>query len=410
MQTRTASRFVSRKLPASQPQPLLLCFSHLRWDFVFQRPQHLLTRAAQTQQVIFFEEPIYECGVRAHLRIGSPQPNITVATPILPRGLTGNEADLFQRSLLSDLLARYDIADRQQRERLVLWYLTPMAMRFSGHLDAALCVYDCMDELSNFKGAPSELKELERRLMARAGLVFTGGMSLYDAKRKLHRAVHAFPSSIDAVHFGKARAWSGEEPRDQAGIARPRIGFFGVIDERLNTALVDEVAALRPDWQFVMIGPVVKIDPEGLPRRENLHWLGQKSYDELPAYLAGWNAGFMPFALNDATRYISPTKTPEFLAAGLPVVSTPVADVVRTYGSGLVEIGETAEAIVERIEMMLARPREPWLQKVDALLATTSWDRTWNSMATLMEQARQGRMRAASITPLPLAAEGASHV
>ncbi len=357
MQTRTASRVVGRPVPGLQP-PLLLCFSHLRWNFVFQRPQHLLTRAAKTQPVAVFEEPIFECGVRAHLRMSNPEPNITIATPILPRGLTENEANLFQRSLLNDLLARFEISDRQQRERLILWYYTPMALKFSGHLDSALCVYDCMDELSNFKGAPAELKDLERDLMARAQLVFTGGMSLYEAKRGRHRGVHAFPSSIDATHFGKARAFTGEQPADQAEIGGPRFGFFGVIDERLDVDLVAALADLRPNWQFAMIGPVVKIDPETLPRRPNLHWLGQKDYQQLPAYLAGWDLGLMPFAINDATRYISPTKTPEFLAAGLPVVSTPVPDVVRTYGNGLVDIAATPEGFAAAMEAALDRPRD----------------------------------------------------
>lgn len=412
MQPRSASRFALRSPVGAQQPPVLLCFSHLRWNFVFQRPQHLLTRAARTQQVIFFEEPVFECGIRAQLRISTPEPNIMVATPCLPRGLTENEADLFQRSLLNDLLARQELTDRQQRERLVLWYYTPMALRFSGHLDAAVSVYDCMDELSNFKGAPAELKELERRLLERAKIVFTGGLSLYEAKRRLHRSVHAFPSSIDAAHFGKARDHEGPEPADQARLGRPRFGFFGVIDERLDTELVAAIADLRPDWQFAMVGPVVKIDPETLPQRPNIHWFGQKDYRELPGYLAGWDLGIMPFAINDATRYISPTKTPEFLAAGLPVVSTPVPDVVRTYGNGLVDIAATPEDFVARMEEAMARPREAWLEKVDSFLATTSWDRTWASMATLIEQARQGRQRslAAQQQPLAIAAEGAANV
>ncbi len=312
----TLARFMARTTPTRQSKTILLVFSHLRWNFVFQRPQHLFTRAAKTQPVIFFEEPVYEGATRAHLRLAQPQDNITVATPVLPRGLTQNEADLFQRSLLGDLLARHDIADGQQRERLVTWYFTPMALRFSSHLKPSLCVYDCMDELSQFRGAPKEIRDLERDLIARAGLLFTGGQSLYEAKRSLHSNAHPFPSSIDAKHFGKARGSTAPEPHDQACIPRKRIGFFGVIDERLDVDLLAEAARLRPAWQFVMLGPVVKIDPATLPRPANIHWLGQKNYDELPAYLASWDLGFMPFALNEATRYISPTKTPEFLAAG----------------------------------------------------------------------------------------------
>jgi glycosyltransferase involved in cell wall biosynthesis len=244
-----------------------------------------------------------------------------------------------------------------------------------------------MDELSLFRGASQELLDLEAALFERADLVFTGGMSLYEAKRNRHRSVHCFPSSIEFDHFAKARALT-DEPKDQAGIAGPRLGFFGVIDERMDVELLGQVAELRPEWQFVMIGPVVKIDPASLPRRDNIHWLGPKSYKELPAYLAGWDVGFMNFALNEATRFISPTKTPEFLAAGVPVVSTPITDVVRPYGEkGLVEIAKTPLEVVRKVEAMLARPKEAWLQKVDRHLAAGSWDKTWAAMHRLMTEA-----------------------
>ncbi len=392
--------------PAAErrPRPIMIVFSHLRWNFVFQRPQHLLTRAAKTHDVFFFEEPVFEPQARAHLRLSSPQPGLTVATPVLPSCLTPREADLFQRSLLGDLLARQDVAESHQRERLILWYFTPMALRFSAHLQPAVCVYDCMDELSQFHGAPGEIVDLERRLLACASVVFTGGRSLYEAKRRLHTDVHAFPSSIDAAHFAKARAGEVEEPADQAGLPRPRLGFFGVIDERFDTRLLEEAARLRPDWQFVMLGPVVKIDPASLPQAANIHWLGQKAYAELPAYLAGWDVGLMPFALNEATRFISPTKTPEFLAAGLPVISTAVPDVVRTYGeTGMVEIARDAADLVAKAERLMAGAPAGWREKVDAHLATTSWDRTWSGMAQLIEQhqrARAGQRRPAAPAPL----------
>jgi glycosyltransferase involved in cell wall biosynthesis len=258
-----------------------------------------------------------------------------------------------------------------------------------------------MDELSAFRGASAELLALEQRLFARTDLVFTGGMSLYEAKRNRHHSVHAFPSSIDFDHFAKARHASGAEPQDQARIPRPRLGFFGVIDERMDIDLVGAVADLRPNWHFVMIGPVVKIEPETLPRRPNIHWIGGKSYQDLPRYLAGWDVGFMPFALNEATRFISPTKTPEFLAGGIPVVSTPITDVVRPYGEkGLVEIARTAPEVVEKAETLLARPREAWLQRVDRHLSAGSWDKTWMAVHRLMAHALD-RPAAARRTTVP---------
>src|SRR3712207_3510169 len=243
-----------------------------------------------------------------------------------------------------------------------------------------------MDELSLFRGASQELLDLESALFARCDLVFTGGMSLYEAKRHRHRSVHGFPSSIDFNHFSKARSIV-KDPDDQAHIPHPRLGFFGVIDERMDASLLAEVADLRPDWHFVMIGPVVKIDPASLPQRPNIHWLGPKTYAELPDYLRHWDLGLMPFALNEATRFISPTKTPEFLAAGLRVISTPITDVIRPYGErGLVCIAATPEEIVTAAETMLGSDPTEWRRAADAFLAGMSWDLTWAGMHSLMNE------------------------
>jgi glycosyltransferase involved in cell wall biosynthesis len=359
---------------------VLVCFSHLRWDFVFQRPQHLLTRAARTSKVYFIEEPIYEERLK-HPRIDfRPQSEgITVVVPVLPSNCPDALALEAQERALDAVLEGHG------GQPTVFWYYTPMALAFSADRPCDLCVYDCMDELSAFRGAPLELRQMEQRLLKRADLVFTGGRSLYEAKRGRHPNVHAFPSSIDARHFGAARRPGLVDPADQAGIPRPRIGFFGVIDERMDAALVAAAAALRPDLHFVMLGPVVKIDDADLPRAPNLHWLGSKRYQDLPAYLAHWDAGFMPFAINEATRFISPTKTPEFLAAGLPVVSTPIRDVVTPYGdNGLVEIAATAEELVAAIDRLLVMPRTEWRARVDLFLSDMSWDRTWSEMRQLM--------------------------
>lgn len=330
------------------------------------------------------------------------EPGVEIIVPVLPTGMPEHEAVAVQRRLIDDLLAPH--AGR----RMVHWYYTPMAMGFAGHLEADLCVYDCMDELSGFRGAPATLLERERRLFERADLVFTGGQSLYEAKRDRHHSVHAFPSSIDRAHFAGARAHGLEEPADQRHIPGPRLGFFGVIDERLDINLLAAAADLRPDWSFVMIGPVVKIDPATLPRRPNIHYLGSRKYGELPAYLSGWDVGFMPFALNEATRFISPTKTPEFLASGLPVVCTPITDVIRPYGeTGLVEIAATPEQVVAKAAMLMARPREPWLAAVDGFLAGTSWDRTWDAMHSLVAAHLDGTAPRQSA---PDAAKGSLHV
>jgi UDP-galactopyranose mutase len=266
-------------------------------------------------------------------------------------------------------------------------------------------VFDAMDELSKFKFAPVKLLDLEQELIDRADLVFTGGTSLYEAKKDRHDSVHLFPSSVDRVHFAKARARQFE-PADQEDLNRPRLGFYGVIDERFDIELLDTIAKMRPDWSFVMVGPVVKISEEDLPRRPNIHYLGGKKYEQLPAYLSGWDVALMPFAMNESTQFISPTKTPEYLAGGKPVVSTPVRDVVRHYGhlQG-VEIASTPEEFVAACERMLNLDRDgDWLAEADLLLSATSWSTTQARMSGLIA-AVLGERTATEESTLLVAAE-----
>jgi UDP-galactopyranose mutase len=364
----------------------LVCFSHLRWDFVYQRPQHLLSRFAKERRVFFIEEPVFGEG-EMRLDVSRRKDGLYVVVPHLSHALNKDVSlDTVQQGLVERLFKDYEIED------YFLWYYTPIAMGFTRHLQPLAVVYDCMDELAAFKGAPPALRFREKELFNRADLIFTGGHSLYEAKRKEHPCVFAFPSSIDVVHFAQARS-VGAEPLDQKNIPHPRLGFFGVLDERLDIALVDELAAARPDWQLVMVGPVVKINPEDLPRRANIHYLGGKDYQELPAYLAGWTVALLPFARNDSTRFISPTKTPEYLAAGKPVVSTSIRDVVRPYGErGLVRIADRVEDFVAAIRAAMQEDARERLRQVDAFLAQTSWDRTWAEMRQLIAEVVGARL------------------
>jgi glycosyltransferase involved in cell wall biosynthesis len=357
----------------------LICFSHLRWDFVYQRPQHLLSRFAKYTRVFFFEEPIFHDGEN-RLQINETAKNIFVIVPHLPHGLSEAEVWQRQRELLSNLVSVMDIG------KFVTWYYTPMALPFSDHLESTVTVYDCMDELSAFKFAPVALKDNERKLLTKADVVFTGGYSIYEAKKNAHPNIYPFPSSIDRAHFEQARSIS-EDPADQAGIAHPRFGFYGVIDERFDIDMIAQAADARPEWQFVLIGPIVKIDPASLPRNANIHYLGGKQYNELPQYLAGWDVAIIPFAQNESTRFISPTKTPEYLAAGKPVISTPIRDVVSPYGDNkLVHIASDASEFIQAGDELLSlADKESWLTRVDAFLAGNSWDRTWSEMAQHIE-------------------------
>jgi len=373
---------------------VLICFSHLRWDFVFQRPQHLMSRFAKDRRVIVFEEPadppadVPTLELRTDAKTG-----VRIATPHLPEGLDGPATEAALTRLLDQLVADEKI------ERPVVWYYTPMMLAFSRRVaeTAACVVYDCMDELSNFRFAPERLKSLERDLVGLADVVFTGGYSLYEAKRGWHANIHPFPSSVDRGHFARSRALNlnGAEPADQADLPHPRLGFYGVIDERMDLELVAALADAHPEWSIVMVGPVVKVDPADLPRRANLHYLGGKTYAELPQYLAGWDVALMPFAINESTRFISPTKTPEYLAGGKPVVSTAIVDVIRHYGDlEAVRVADDHKGFIAECETALALSRtgkdaagRSWLEAADRTLADLSWDATYARMAAKVDEA-----------------------
>ncbi|MBD2753075.1 glycosyltransferase [Spirosoma sp. BT704] len=354
----------------------LICFSHLRWDFVYQRPQHLLNRAARQCRVWYIEEPKWSD--TSYLEIKSIGQQLSVVIPHLVHSTSGQEAIRQQQVLVDQLLAEQHI------QNYALWYYTPMALAFSDHLTPKVTIYDCMDELSAFKGASPQLIDQEQRLLKKADIVFTGGYSLYEAKRSRHECVYAFPSCIDYDHFVKARQ-PLPDPADQRNLAGPRIGYSGVLDERIDLDLLSDLSLRLPDWQFILLGPVVKIDPATLPQGPNLHYLGMKNYTELPAYFSNWDAALMPFAINEATRYISPTKTPEYLAAGLPVVSTPIRDVLRTYGGWeQVFIANSADEIAKEMNQFIQTTQSANRTDLDVFLQEQSWESTWQQMQRII--------------------------
>jgi glycosyltransferase involved in cell wall biosynthesis len=358
----------------------LVVFSHLRWSFVYQRPQHLLSRLASRWRVIFIEEPVLNAE-RSQLERIQPAANVQVWRPHVTGDAPGFHDDhlpALQR-LIAEAMREEAISDYW------IWFYTPMALPLATGLHPRGVVYDCMDELTAFKNAPRQLIQRENALFKMADLVFTGGRSIYNAKRSRHPDVHCFPSSVDAKHFSR----SSQDHPLQAGLPRPRLGYCGVIDERINLDLIDAIAKGRPEWQLVMVGPTVKIDPAALPRRANIHWLGQQGYDDLPSFISGWDVCLMPFALNEATRYISPTKTLEYMACGRPSVSTSIRDVVEPYGH-LVNIADTPEGFIVDCEAIMERTREEQAAHAQALaevVARTSWDSTAQAMAELIVQA-----------------------
>lgn len=381
--------------------PALVVFSHLRWGFVLQRPQHLLTRLAGRWRVFFVEEPVPTEG-KAFIEVRVVGPHLSVLVPHTPVAMPGFHDD--QLAVLQPLVAAWMAAENVRNP--VVWLYTPMALPLVQPLDPSCVVYDCMDELSAFKGAPKQLRQRETALMKRAAVVFTGGPSLFDAKRHLHPSVHCIPSSVDARHYAPASLREDSDEHQavqelQGGIPGPRIGYFGVIDERLDLSLVERVADHNPAWQVVMVGPVVKIDPASLPRRANIHWLGMQGYERLPYFLAGWDVAMMPFALNEATRFISPTKTLEYMAGGKPVVSTGVKDVITLYGSA-VEVAHSPEQFVSACERLLAATAEEQAARaleMDALVAASSWDRSARSIDSLMSASHEAALLAREEEP-----------
>ena len=360
----------------------VIVFSHLRWDFVYQRPQHLLTRLSQHYRVLFIEEPVFDQAA-PHMRSETPTPNLTVYKPHTPVQMPGFHDDQIPvlQTLLEGLVP--------EGEDPIVWFYTPMALPLLAQLHPALVVYDCMDELSAFKNAPKQLLQREAGLLNIADLVFTGGPSLYEAKRTRHANAHCFSSSVDAKHFAQALDRANDHPL-QRDIGRPRLGFFGVIDERIDLGLIARLADAHSDWQIVMVGPVVKIDPATLPQRQNIHYLGQQDYQALPQFLAGWDVCLLPFALNDSTRYISPTKVLEYMVAEHPIVSTAITDVKVPYGA-IVAIGHDATEFVSLCEAALAQTPEQgaaMIARMRNTIASTSWDNTVERMRTLIDATR----------------------
>jgi UDP-galactopyranose mutase len=368
----------------------LICFSHLRWDFVFQRPQHLMSRLARNRPILFFEEAVFT-PASTHLAGKQPCPNLSVLTPHLD-DRSAWTADAAAAALHSQL---QEYVRLHVRGVPILWYYTPMALSFSADMRARMIVYDCMDELSGLAGAAPELGERERQLLQRAHLVLTGRQSLFEAKRHLHSNTHLLPSSVDVEHFARAHM-DASDPDDQAPIPRPRAGFAGVIDDRLDMALLAAAARLRPRMHFVMLGPVLKIEPANLPRAHNIHYLGMKNYADLPRYMHGWDVAILPFARNEATRFISPAKTPEYLAAGLPVVSTSIRDVVRPYAQmGLVEIADDPRDFSNALSLALTTDLARHRAAAAVFLRTMSWDQTVRRIEALLhrESRDSGRRR-----------------
>ena len=357
----------------------IIVFSHLRWDFVLQRPQHLLSRLAAHYPVVFIEEPVRHES-KTFFTTWSPLPNVLVCQPHTPVDMPGfhDEQLPYLQKLLRQLVRDY--------HDHIAWFYTPMALPLLQEMQPRLVVYDCMAEPAAFRHAPRQLAQRENALLKAADIVFAAGRSLYRAMRDRHPNVHCVPNSVDAAHFVPALDRSNSHPAHK-DIPGPRLGFHGMIDERFDADLIAKVADAHSSWQLVLVGPVTNIDPASLPQRANIHYLGQQPYHALPNFLAGWDVCLLPFALDDSTRFLSPTKTLEYMAAELPIVSTPIADVAEAYGD-IVTIAPDAPSFIAACEAALLASPEEQERKIGAMrrvLAATSWDATVERVCGLIE-------------------------
>ena len=371
----------------------ILVHSHLRWDFVWQRPQQLFSRFARSRDVLFVEEPIFlDDAVRPSLDITNPVARVFRAIPRLPGAYRDSEAAMHTavRSLLLDALGNAgELAGRFDAP--IQWFYTPMpAPTMIGAFNETAVVYDCMDELAQFRYAPNELVQRERFLLARADVVFAGGAALAQSKSRFHDNVHFFGCGVDAEHFGQARLESTRTHALLDDITSPILGYIGVIDERLDYVLIGKLAEAMPEATIVMVGPVVKVDPRELPRHANIRWLGQQRYEDLPTFTKKFDVCLMPFALNKATEYINPTKTLEYMATGKPIVSTPVADVVRNF-TPIVAVADSLDEYVTAVRDALETPNPEMRQRGLERTLAASWEGITTEMTRLMEEAITSR-------------------
>ena len=374
-------------MPTASDTSDLLVFSHLRWDFLYQRPHHLLSRHARHRRVFYFEEPILGMTETPRIHLKETFEGVLVIVPYLPANIEKNKIEMALKELVDELIYEEEIIDFN------LWFYNPQAYSFSKHLNSKAIIVDYMDAFSHHKE--------ESNLLEKADLVFTSGHSLSELKKNFHSNVHAFPSSLDYQHFSQARQ-KLVEPDDQINLTRPRIGFYGIIDNKFNFDLLHEVASIRPEYQFVIVGPVVGVDKQLLPHRHNIHFLGIKDYHALPLYLAGWDCTILPLKTDETTRYTCPFKVLEFLAAAKPVVSSSVQDIVNYFEkSKLIHFADEAKHFADAIDMSLAEKGNlSWMTSVDQLLRRHSWDQTYEQMLELEMNVLNNKLFSESSRPI----------
>ena len=395
---------VSRPPGLSSSYPLIV-HCHLHWDFVWQRPQQFHSRLSARHRILFVEGPrVYPGSMPPHftLRQSEEYPNVTVMQTHF------NQTDWAKGAAFIDAMRRQLLDDalngplKGKYKRAVQWFYDPMAVdAHSGQHGSIATVYDCMDELSQFKGAPIELVERERKLLYDADVVFAGGRKMAQSKRRFNTNTHFYGCGVDVAHFGKARLASTQTPDDIAHLSGPILGYFGVVDERLDYQLIADLADANPAWNVVMVGPTAKVDPADLPQRPNLHWMGGREYTQLPTYTKAFDVCLMPFALNEATEYINPTKALEYMATATVVVSTPVPDVCSNF-SKVVKISSSSAEFVQLCREQVEKPDQSAIERGLQMAADNTWEAIVAKLEGHIETALERRANAVKLLRLPV--------
>lgn len=370
----------------------IIVHCHLRWDGVWQRPQQFLSRLSKRHRILFVEGPLLHDSFAPPsytVRQVPEHTNITVMQTSFPasRFHEGQWVDQERCRLLEEALAgplRGLFSDPVQ------WFYDPMAApAHIGKFDERAVIYDCMDELSQFKFAPPEIIQRERFLLKEADVVFTGGRKMCESKSRFNRNCHFYGCGVDVEHFSQARSPHTQVPHDvPMGDAKFVLGYFGVVDERLDYELIAKLAEANSCWQVVMIGPTCKVDPEALPKAQNLHWLGRREYAQLPNYTKAFDVCLMPFAMNEATEFINPTKALEYMATGRPIASTPVPDVVSNF-SRVVKIASNHDEFIEICLKETLQPDDAAIERGIRMAEENQWDAIVQKLEKHIEEALQ---------------------
>lgn len=356
----------------------LLVLAHSRWDLDHHRGHNIFSRYAQKRRVFYFEEPSFGQTEIPRLHIRDTFENVMVVTPHLPNPIKSNQIDSILRELIDELIFEEEIIN------FTLWLQTPRAFRYARDIDATTIIYECMEDYDNINNFSENLFQVEKELMENSDIIFVVSEALYQKKKFQHHNIHVFPNSADYFHFIQSRDFI-LDPYDQIHIPHPRIGFYGIIDQSIDLKLIDEIAQIREDLNFVFIGPLKDTKFSQLPTRKNIYYLEQKDYNLIPLYVAEWDCGLLPFCINEVTQYSSPHQTAELLMAGKPIVATHIPDISIRFGKkSLAKMASNAEDFSEKIDKAILESKEQkWKELIDNELKNETWDQVFKKMCDI---------------------------